>query len=241
MKSGEFLLKYFAADGTEQFPFPAVVEAMVDVDRTIHAAAAAGDEDAKDALEYVNSLWAAIVTSANRSSISDFSSLTPIDAAMRLALRMADRLTSVPDANGEQEQRDRLLDLVDSIPTLLADLDVPRELKEYVLQLSNELRYTLDHFEATGGFCIQAAFARLQASLSTLFTAVGNEKDTKKALTFVKEKLVPCITAVTLLLNVPGAALGTVTSIHDLIVGKPFSSIESGTRQDGGDPVEADR
>ena len=109
MKSGEFLLMYFAADETKLFPFPAVVGAMVDVDRTIRAAAAMGDEDAGDALEYIDPLWASIVTSVNRSSVTEFKSLTSINAAMRLALRMADRLTPVPDAYGAQEQRDRLL------------------------------------------------------------------------------------------------------------------------------------
>ena len=241
MKSGEFLLRYFAADETKLFPLPAVVGAMVDVDRTIRAAAAVGDEDARDALEYIDPLWVSIVTSVNRSSVTEFKSATSINAAMRLALRMADRLTPVPDACDAQEQRDRLLDLVDSIPPLLADLDVPRELKEYILQLSNELRYALDHFEATGGFCVHEAFARLQASLNTLFTSVRNENDRKKASTFVKEKLVPCVTAITLLLGVPGATLGAKTSIHDLIAGTPSSSVGSGTRQDGGDPAEADQ
>lgn len=241
MKSGEFLLRYFVSDGTELFPFPAVVDAMLNVDRTVRSAAAAGDEEARDAVGFLDMLWTAIVNSASRSSVSSFKSLTSIDPGMRLTLRMADRLKPIPNACDGQEQRDRLLDLLDSIPELLSDLDAPRELKEYILQLSNELRYALDHFETTGSFRIQDAFARLQASLNTLFTTVGNEKDTKKVSTFVKEKLVPCITAVTLLLDVPGAALGTVTSIHDLIVGKPFSSVESGTRQDGGDPDGTDR
>lgn len=241
MKSGEFLLRYFASEGAESFPFPAVVEAMLNVDRTVRAAADAGDKEADDAAIFLNQLWAIIVNSASRSSISNFKSFTSIDPGMRLTLRMADRLTPVPDACDGQEQRDRLLDLVDSIPALLADLDVPRELKEYILQLSNELRYALDRFATTRSFCVQDAFARLQASLNVLLVSVGKEKDHKKVSVFVKEKWIPCITAFTLLLGVPAAALGAKTSLQELTGAESSSSVESGTRQDGADPVEADR
>lgn len=241
MKSGEFLLKFFADTGSAEFRFADVTAAMTNVDRILRNAANTGDSEARTALPLLDDLWNVIVKNAYGSSVSEFKSRESIDNSLQLILHMADRLSVDPDACSDETQRDNIQNLVDAIPSLLAELEVPEKLKEYILQLTNEVRYSLDQFETTGGFRIQDAFARLQASLNVLLVSVGNEKDHTKVSNFVKEKWIPCITAVTLLFGVPTAALGARTSFQELTSGSSSSSVEVDTHPDGGNPISVDR
>lgn len=218
MNSAAYLLKYFlgeeATNDSETFNFADLSAAMVEVHEVLTFAAASGDKEAGSAAKCLANLWQKLVSSYNRSKPIAYTiprGVVKLDNASEMALRIAKRLLGDKVNTYPQERREGVQELVDSLPDALKTLSVPSELKQYVLLLAREVQWALDWYEETGDFKLDVAFSKLQSALFVVVTSSTEPEQRNGFLSFLKEKLLPCITAVSLLLGIPKAAIDDIS------------------------------
>lgn len=219
MNSAAYLLKFFLGEGAtgngEVFMFTDLSAAMADVDDALTAAAASGDKEAGSAAKCLSSLWRTVVEVFNRNRTKDFNKPIPhepvgLSVECEMALRIAKRLLGDRVNAYPEERRDSVRELVDSLPDALKPLSVPSELKRYVLLLVHEVQVALDLYDTTGDFKLDVAFSRLQSSLFVVATSSTKPEQRKSFMSFLTQKLLPCITAVSVMLGVPQAAIDDI-------------------------------
>lgn len=221
MNSAAYLLKYFldeeATNDSETFNFPDLSAAMVEVHEVLTFAEASGDKEAGSAARCLDDLWQKLVRAYNRSNnptaytISILRGVVELSNADEMALRIAKRLLGDKVSAYPQERRESVQELVASLPDALKTLSVPSELKQYVLLLAREVQWALGWYEETGDFKLDAAFSKLQSALFVVVTSSTEPEQRNGFLSFLKERLLPCITAVSLLLGVPKAAIDDIS------------------------------
>ena len=219
MNSAAYLLKYFlgeeATNKDEEFKFADLSASMAEVDEVLSAAAASGDKEAGSAARCLLDLWKAVVATFNRFEHSDPNIPIPqgvvaLSNECEMALRIAKRLLGDKVNGYPQERRDSVQELVDFLPDALKQLSIPSELKRYVLLLAREVQVALDLYDTTGDFKLDVAFSRLQSALFVVATSSTEPEQHNSFMRFLKDKLLPCITAVSLTLGVPQAAINDI-------------------------------
>ena len=219
VNSAAYLLKYFlgeeATDDSEVFNFADISAAMVQVDEVLTFAAASGDKEASSAAKCLSALWKVVGDIFRRSrhgvhSATSYRGIVGLSNECEMALRIAKRLLENKVTGYSKERRDSVRELVDSLPDVLKPLSVPAELKRYVLLLAREVQAALDLYDATGDFKLDTAFSRLQSALFVVVTSSTEPEQRNGFLSFLREKLLPCITAVSLILGVPQAAIDDI-------------------------------
>lgn len=219
INSAAYLLKFFLGEGatsdSETFRFGDLSAAMAEVDEALSAAAASGDKEAGSAVKCIASLWRAVVEVFNRNRTKDFNKPIPhepigLSIECEMALRIAKRLLGDKVNAYPEERRESVRELVDSLSDALKPLSVPSELKRYVLLLAHEVQVALGRYDATGDFKLDAAFSRLQSSLFVVATSSTKPEQHKSFMSFLTQKLLPCITAVSVTLGVPQAAINDI-------------------------------
>ena len=219
MNSAAYLLKFFLGEGatsdSETFMFGDLSAAMAEVDEALSAAAASGDKEAGSAAKCIWDLWWAVGEIFHRDKNRDPNIPIPQGAVelsneCEMALRIAKRLLGDKVNVYPKERRDSVRELVGSLPDALEPLSVPSELKRYVLLLAHEVQVALDLYDTTGDFKLDAAFSRLQSSLFVVATSSTKPEQHKSFMSFLTQKLLPCITAVSVTLGVPQAAINDI-------------------------------
>lgn len=223
MNSAAYLLEYFLDEDIDvdaksdigMFRFADLSAAMVEVDDTLSAAAASGDKEAGTAANCLSALWVDVVESFNRTQGRGADSslqqgLVSLSNECEMALRIAERLLGDKVNRYPQERRDSVQELVNSLPDALKPLSIPSELKRYVLLLAHEVQIALALYDTTGDFKLDDAFSRLQSALFVVATSSTEPEQHNGFMSFLKDKLLPCITAVSLTLGVPQAAINDI-------------------------------
>lgn len=211
MNSAAYLLKFFLDESDdEQFYFVDLSAAMVGVDEVLKFTAANGDEEAGSASKCLQYLWQCVEASFRTGTPVAVKGSVSLRNDGEMALRIAKRLLGDKVNTYPQERRDGVQELVSSLPDALKTLSVPSELKQYVLLLAREVQSALDWYEETGDFKLDVAFSKLQSALFVVVTSSTEPEQRSGFLNFLKEKLLPCITAVSLLLGVPKAAIDDI-------------------------------
>lgn len=219
MNSAAYLLQYFLDEEETSdinvFSFADLSAAMAEVDETLTTAAANGDREAETAANCLLTLWKYIIEAFNsskpRGSNSALSQgVVSLSNECEMALRIAERLIGDKVNGYPQERRDRVQELLHSLPDVLKSLSIPSELKRYVLLLADEVQLALLMYDLTGDFKLDAAFSRLQSALFVVATSSTEPEQHNSFMSFLRDKLLPCITAVSLTLGVPQAAINDI-------------------------------
>ena len=219
MNSATYLLQYFLgeeeASDIDEFGFADLSAAMAEVDETLSAAASSGDKEARTAVNCLLSLWVYLVEAFNRNKSAGTTTrikqgVVSLSNECEMALRIAERLIGDKVNGYPQERRDRVQELLNSLPDVLKSLSIPPELKRYVLLLADEVQLALFMYDLTGDFKLDAAFSRLQSALFVVATSSTEPKQHNSFMSFLRDKLLPCITAVSLTLGVPQAAINDI-------------------------------
>lgn len=219
LNSAAYLLKYFLGEGgtgeRQVFRFGDLSAAMAEVDEALSAAAANGDKEAGSAAKCIGNLWWAVGEVFHRHNNRDSTIPLPqgnvgLSNECEMALRIAKRLLGDKVNAYSKERRDSVQELINSLPDALKQLSVPPELKRYVLLLVREVQVALDMYDSTGDFKLDAAFSRLQSALFVVATSSTEPEQRKGFMSLLREKLLPCITFVSLMLGVPQAAIADI-------------------------------
>ena len=219
MNSATYLLQYFLGEeetgDIDEFGFADLSAAMAEVDETLSAAAFSGDKEARTAVNCLLSLWVYLVEAFNRNKKEGTTTrikqgVVSLSNECEMALRIAERLLGNKVNEYPQERRDSVQELVDSLPDALDPLSIPSELKRYVLLLAHEVQIALAVYDATGDFKLDVAFSRLQSALFVVATSSTEPEQHNSFMSFLKDKLLPCITAVSLTFGVPQAAINDI-------------------------------
>ena len=219
MNSATYLLQYFLdeeeASDIDVFKFADLSAAMAEVDETLSAAAFGGDKEAGSAVNCLSALWAYLVEAFNRNKMAGVTTeikqgAVSLSNECEMALRIAERLLGDKVNRYPQERRDSVQELVNTLPDALKPLSIPSELKRYVLLLAHEVQIALALYDTTGDFKLDDAFSRLQSALFVVATSSTELEQHNGFMSFLKDKLLPCITAVSLTLGVPQAAINDI-------------------------------
>ena len=218
MNSAAYLLQFFLdeeeASDIDVFRFADLSAAMAEVDETLSAAAFAGDKEAGTAVNCLSALWVDIVEGFTRKRTIGTTTIkrgaVSLSNECEMALRIAERLLGDKVNGYPQERRDSVQELVNSLPDALKPLSIPSELKRYVLLLAHEVQVALSLYDTTGDFKLDVAFSRLQSALFVVATSSIEPEQHNGFMSFLKDKLLPCITAVSLTLGVPQAAINDI-------------------------------
>ena len=219
MNSATYLLQFFLdeeeSSDIDVFRFADLSAAMAEVDETLSAAAFGGDKEAGTAVNCLSALWVDIVEAFTRKRTMGTTTTIKRGAVSlsnecEMALRIAERLLGDKVNGYPQERRDSVQELVNSLPDALKPLSIPSELKRYVLLLAHEVQIALALYDTTGDFKLDDAFSRLQSALFVVATSSTELEQHNGFMSFLKDKLLPCITAVSLTLGVPQAAINDI-------------------------------
>ena len=218
MNSATYLLQFFLdedeASDIDAFKFADLSAAMAEVDETLSAASFGGDKEAGTAVNCMSALWVDIVEAFTRKRTIGTTTIkrgaVSLSNECEMALRIAERLLGDKVNGYPQERRDSVQELVNSLPDALKPLSIPSELKRYVLLLAHEVQIALVLYDTTGDFKLDDAFSRLQSALFVVATSSTEPEQHNGFMSFLKDKLLPCITAVSLTLGVPQAAINDI-------------------------------
>ncbi|RBP98484.1 hypothetical protein CRD60_01050 [Bifidobacterium aemilianum] len=207
MNSAAFVLNFFlnGFDGSEgeQFKYSDLVTALADVDNSLTTAAANGDEEAKLAIQCINGLWDSITTEFSQHPSTGFiTARFSLNTESQMALRIAERILAAKVGEYSPERRDSIKKLIEGIPELLSEMTLPQELKLYVLRLTREVETALEEYAVTSDFKLDLAFSRLQTCLNTVAVVPKPEEEQGKFITFLNNKLIPCLMAVSLFADI---------------------------------------
>lgn len=196
---------------TIQGPFELsdLMRACVAVDNVLLNSAALGDEEAKISHESMPQIWATIFgTYSNSSKKTNFSySTVSLNREAKLAVLVAQRLLKNEPALYPEERRVKVKQLIDELPKLLVEVNLPESLKSYLYTLAREVQTALDQYEITGDFKLDDAFNRLQGAFNIAIVATADKESAVKMKAFIVTRLVPSLTVVSLALGIHNAAI----------------------------------
>ena len=245
MNAAKFVKNFLLTANEEQngkFTISDVAGAMSVVEQTIRVMADAGNEDAQLASTCLDSIWMDIWAAYDRGGRSREMSKSNVSLSVqdRMALRTAERLLDQGPGQYPQERRDDIRSMIDDLPSLLNDIELPQSLKEYIARLAREVRIALDEYDLTGDFKLDIAFTRLQTSLNVAATVSKDNESQGKLVEFLRTKVCPCLAAGAFVLGTvaDGATVLDYLGVHSQIASSQQASNTSHEQSENDNPQD---
>lgn len=228
MNAAGVLLSFFGSRSSK-IRFNDLVEAYATVARYLSEAKEDGNHKAAIVVDCLPKLWFCV----SRTFDSDSEYVGPYMGSdfsdeCRLSLVIAEEMLEEKASTYPAERREKVKQLLESLPVELDALSLPQELRLYVLRLAREVRVAIDEYEITGDFKLDAAFSRLQTQLFVVATHLPVETQQSRFVKFLTDKFIPCMTALSLTLTSTSDGLNLENMIVQQIQsGAPQTSVSA--------------
>lgn len=198
LNAARVLLNFFGS-GSSTIRFRDLINAYAEVSRFFSEAKADGDEKASIVVEWLPNLWDCIAQAFDGCAeyVGPYMGVE-FSSQCRMSLLIAEEMLDGKTSTYSAIRREKVKQLLDSLPDELDQLSLPQELHLYVLRLAREVRVALDEYAITGDFKLDAAFSRLQSQLFVVATHLPNETQQNRFVQFLTDKFIPCMTALSL-------------------------------------------